>query len=60
MSNQLFVTAAEAGNMLGGISTALVYKLVKEDRLKHLKIGRRIVIPVTAIHAILDNQVKSL
>ena len=60
MSKQLFVTAAEAGELLGGISTALVYKLVKEDRLQHLKIGRRIMIPVTAINALVENEVKSI
>ena len=60
MSRQLFVTAAEASELLGGISTALVYKLVKEDRLQHLKIGRRIMIPVTAINALVENEVKSI
>lgn len=60
MLKQLYVTAAEASDMLGGISTALVYKLVKEDRLQHLKIGRRIMIPIIAINALVENEVKSI
>ena len=60
MEEKLFVTAAEAGKLLGGISTALVYKLVRENRLQHLKIGRRVMIPVTAINALVENEVKSI
>ncbi|MBN2795493.1 MAG: helix-turn-helix domain-containing protein [Clostridia bacterium] len=49
MSEKLFISAKEAAMMLGGISEALVYKMVKENRLRHMHIGRRIVIPISAI-----------
>lgn len=49
MLEPLFVSAAEAAFMLGGISKASVYKLVSQDRLAHMRVGRRVLISRASI-----------
>jgi len=56
MVEKLFISAGEAAEMLGGISKASVYKLVNENRLRHLRIGRRVVIPIASIIELADAQ----
>ncbi|MGH9063524.1 MAG: helix-turn-helix domain-containing protein [Acidimicrobiales bacterium] len=48
------LSVEEAGRLLG-ISRALAYQLVARHRLPHLRLGRRIVVPVAALRALLDD-----
>lgn len=47
------LTVEEAGRLLG-ISRGLAYELVARRGLPHLRLGRRIVIPRTALEALLS------
>jgi len=49
----LVLTVEEAGRLLG-ISRGLAYELVARRELPHLRLGRRIVIPRTALEALLN------
>jgi len=49
----LVVTVEEAGRLLG-ISRGLAYGLVAHHELPHVRLGRRIVIPRTALEALLN------
>jgi excisionase family DNA binding protein len=40
--------------MLLGISRALAYRLVKNGRIRHIRFGRRIVVPYSAIQELVD------
>jgi excisionase family DNA binding protein len=44
---------AEAATLLG-ISRALAYRLVKTGQLRHIRLGRRVVVPYRAIEEMLD------
>ena len=46
-------TVAEAATLLG-ISRALAYRLVKTGQLRHIRLGRRVVVPYRAIEEMLD------
>jgi excisionase family DNA binding protein len=46
-------TVPEAASLLG-VSRALGYKLVREGTLRHIRLGRRIVVPYKAIQELLD------
>lgn len=48
MSDQLFMSVADAATTLC-VSKITVYKMVKSNQIQHVKMGRRIVIPVAAI-----------
>jgi excisionase family DNA binding protein len=49
-------TVEETGHLLG-ISRAHTYELVARGELPHLRLGRRVVIPKTAIAALLTDAV---
>ena len=49
------VTVEEAGEMLG-ISRGLAYELVRRGELPHVRLGRRIVVPVRALMAMVDGE----
>ncbi len=51
-SSTLVLTVEEAGRLLG-ISRGLAYGLVARRELPHIRLGRRIVIPRTALEALL-------
>lgn len=46
-------TVPQAASLLG-VSRALGYKLVREGRLRHIRLGRRIAVPYEAIQELLD------
>lgn len=46
-------TVSEAATLLG-ISRALAYRLVRTGELRHIRLGRRVVVPNIAIEEILD------
>lgn len=48
-------SVAEAAGVLG-ISTAMGYKLVREGKLEHLKLGARVVIPRRVIARMLGEE----
>jgi hypothetical protein len=50
----LAVPIAEAQRMLGGISRTSVYELAKGGQLKKIRIGRRGLIIVASINALVD------
>lgn len=50
---RLTVTVEEAGEMLG-ISRGLAYELVRRGELPHVRLGRRIVVPVRSLLAMVD------
>jgi excisionase family DNA binding protein len=54
--DRLTVTVPEAGELLG-ISRGLAYELVQRGELPAVRLGRRIVVPVRAIEALLDQVV---
>jgi excisionase family DNA binding protein len=37
-----------------GISRALAYRLVKTGRLRHIRLGRRVLVPYQAIQELVD------
>ena len=43
-------------NMLGGISLTLAYRLIKENKIKAMKIGRQYKIPKANIISYIINQ----
>jgi excisionase family DNA binding protein len=49
------VTVEEAGEMLG-ISRGLAYELVRRGELPHIRLGRRIVVPVRALMALVEGE----
>jgi excisionase family DNA binding protein len=53
VGEKLTVTVEEAGELLG-ISRALAYELVRRGELPSLHLGRRIVVPVRRLRAMLD------
>ena len=50
----LAVAIAETQRLLGGISRTSVYELVRDRQLKKIKIGRRGLITVASINALVD------
>jgi len=50
----LVLTVEEASRLLG-ISRGLAYELIARGELPHLRLGRRIVIPRTALEALLNH-----
>jgi excisionase family DNA binding protein len=50
---RLTVTVEEAGALLG-MSRPLAYELVRRDGLPSLRLGRRSVVPVKALEAVVD------
>jgi excisionase family DNA binding protein len=53
---RLTLTVEEAGQLLG-VSRSYAYELVRQGALPCLRLGRRIVIPVRALEALLDRVV---
>jgi excisionase family DNA binding protein len=53
---RLTVTVAEAGELLG-ISRAHAYELVRRGELPNLRLGRRIVVPLRPLRAMVDGDV---
>jgi excisionase family DNA binding protein len=53
---RLTVTVAEAAELLG-ISRGLAYELIQRGELPAMRLGRRIIVPVRAIEALLDRVV---
>jgi excisionase family DNA binding protein len=53
IGERLTVTVEEAGAMLG-ISRGLAYELIQRGELPAVRLGRRIVVPVRTIEAMLD------
>jgi len=51
--SRLVLSIAEVANCLG-VSDDLVYEFVHQRRLPCLRLGRRLVIPVRAVDAIID------
>lgn len=49
------VTVEEAGEMLG-ISRGLAYELVRRGELPHIRLGRRIVVPMRALMAMVEGE----
>lgn len=50
---RLTLTVEEAAVVLG-ISRGLAYDLVRRGEIPHLRLGRRLVVPVRAIEALLE------
>jgi excisionase family DNA binding protein len=55
-SNRITLTVEEAGALLG-ISRTLAYELVRRGEIPSLRLGRRVVVPVRALEAMLDRVV---
>jgi excisionase family DNA binding protein len=55
-ARRLTLTVEEAGQLLG-VSRSYAYELVRQGALPCLRLGRRIVIPVRALEALLDRVV---
>jgi excisionase family DNA binding protein len=53
VGEKLTVTVEEAGELLG-ISRGLAYELVRRGELPSLHLGRRIVVPLPRLRAMLD------
>jgi excisionase family DNA binding protein len=53
---RLTLTVEEAGQLLG-VSRSYAYELVRQRALPCMRLGRRIVIPVRALEALLDRVV---
>jgi excisionase family DNA binding protein len=51
--NRITLTVEEAGALLG-ISRTLAYELVRRGEIPSLRLGRRVVVPVRALEALLD------
>ena len=56
-SNALAASIPGAGNMIG-VSRASIYKLLKDGKLPWCKIGRRTVIPISAINDFMSKLTK--
>lgn len=50
---RLTVTVEEAGQMLG-VSRAYAYQLAREGHLPVVRLGRRLVVPMRQLHAMLE------
>jgi excisionase family DNA binding protein len=48
------VNLPTARTMLGGISHSSIYALIKQGRLKTVKLGRRRLVPIASIRDLLD------
>jgi excisionase family DNA binding protein len=55
-ARRLTLTVEEAAQLLG-VSRSYAYELVRQGALPCLRLGRRIVIPVRALEALLDRVV---
>jgi excisionase family DNA binding protein len=53
---RLTLTVEDAGQMLG-VSRSYAYELVRQGALPCMRLGRRIVIPVRALDALIDRVV---
>jgi excisionase family DNA binding protein len=53
---RLTLTVEEAGQLLG-VSRSYAYELVRQGALPCMRLGRRIVIPVRALDALIDRVV---
>jgi excisionase family DNA binding protein len=56
LPRRLTLTVEEAGQMLG-VSRSYAYELVRQGALPCMRLGRRIVIPVRALDALIDQVV---
>jgi excisionase family DNA binding protein len=52
-TGRLTMSVEEAGEMLG-ISRSLTYELVRRGELPCLRLGRRLVVPIRALEAMVD------
>ena len=50
---RLTVSVEESAQMLG-ISRALAYELVRKNEIPSIKLGRRLVVPLAALHRLLQ------
>lgn len=53
--NRLTMTVEEAGEVLG-ISRGLAYELVRRGELPAIRLGRRLVVPVRPLMAMINDQ----
>lgn len=53
-TERLTMPVEEAGEMLG-ISRSLAYELVRRGELPSLRLGRRVVVPVRALEAMVEH-----
>lgn len=44
----------EAARMLGGISTRSVFRMLGDGRLRGVRLGRRVVVPLSEIERVLE------
>lgn len=51
----LAISVQEAGKLLG-ISRGLIYEAVRTSQIPHIRIGRRIIIPRTALIKLLEGK----
>ncbi|PFG75150.1 helix-turn-helix domain-containing protein [Tepidiforma thermophila] len=58
MADRLTCTVEEAARLLG-ISRTLAYRLVKSGKLPSFKVGKRRLIPVTAVETFIAEQLSS-
>lgn len=49
----LAVTVPEAARLLG-VSAALVYEMIARGELKALRLGRRLVVPIASLRALIE------
>ncbi len=55
MANSDLLTVSEAAERLR-ISTGLTYELIRQERLPHVHLGRRVLVPTAALDAWLQNE----
>lgn len=51
----LAISVSEARRRLGGLSRQLVYEAVRTGQIPSIRIGRRILIPVSALERLLES-----
>ena len=56
MNNKVAVSAEEFSKMLG-CSKAHIYRLIERNELKHIKLGRRVFIPLSVVKDMLGEEV---
>lgn len=56
---RLTVTAPEAAKMIG-VSERMIHQLVKEGKLPHKRIGRRLLFPVDAVRQFVNETTQSV
>ena len=56
MTNKVTLTASEFAKMFG-CSKAHIYRLIERNELKHIKLGRRIFIPLSVVKDMLGEEV---